>query len=215
MKHNKLLTNLLAVTVLLIFGFGCQNIKLPFGNGGGVSESTDPKDAVQTAFKKLMDAKSYHSTVTTKSAQASVDTEIDFSAPDRYWIKNSMPGMKNEVIAVGNDSYTRANEGKWTKMPAGQSISVSDMRGKMTDTAMAAMKDFEAAGKEKLNGKDTFVYKFKSSYGGESTSKMWISADTGLPVKVDIEGVYNANKVQMAITYEYDKEVKIEVPNLN
>ena len=123
--------------------------------------------------------------------------------------------MKSEVIAIGNDSYTRANEGKWTKMPAGQSLPVADMRGKMTEAAVAAMKDFEAAGKESLDGKDTFVYKFKSSYGGESTSKMWISADSGLPLKVETEGTYSGTALQMTITYDYDKEVKIEAPKVN
>lgn len=213
MHSKKLLSNLVLVFVILTIGFGCKSIKLPFGNG--INESTDPKEAVQTAFKKFMDTKFYHSTVKTKTSQASVNTEIDFNAPDRYWIKNSLPNLKNEMIAIGNDTYTRTNEGKWTKMPAGQSLPLTDMRSKMTDAAVAAMKDFEAAGKETVNGKETFVYKFKSTYAGESSSKMWIFADTGLPLKVETEGSYNGNDIQMTIIYEYDKEVKIEVPALN
>lgn len=215
MKYKKLLTNLLAVTIFLTFGLACQNIRLPFSNGSGINKSTDPKEAIQTAFKKFMDTKFYHSTVKTQTSQASVSTEVDFNAPDRYWIRNSISNLKNEVIAIGNDSYTRTNEGKWTKMPAGQSLPVADMREKMTGAAVASMKDFEAAGEETVNGKETFVYKFKNSYGGESASKMWISADTGLPLKVETEGNYSGNNIQMIITYEYDKEVKIEAPVLN
>jgi hypothetical protein len=215
MKWNKLLTNAIVLGVLLLVGFGCQGIKLPFGGGGAVSESTDPKEAVQIAFKKFMEAKFYRAIVKTKNAQASVETEIDFNAPDRFWIKNNLGTMKNEVIAIGNDSYMRMNEGKWSKMPAGKSVSIGDMRGKMSAEALAAMKDFEAAGKEALNGKETFVYKFKSTYGGESSSKMWISADSGLPLKVDSEGSYSGNKLEMSITYDYDKETKIESPKIN
>jgi hypothetical protein len=215
MKQNKLLTNIIVLVLVLAFGFGCQNVKLPFGGGSGISESTDPKDAVQTALKKFMEARSYHSSVVTKNAQATVQTEIDFNAPDRFWIKNTAGTMKNEVIAIGNDSYMRTNDGKWTKNPAGQSLPVGDMRGKMSEEAVKAMKDFESAGKETVNGKDAFVYKFKSSYGGESSSKMWISADSGLPLKVDTDGSYAGTKLQMTITYDYDKEVKIEAPKVN
>lgn len=214
MKKDRVLTNLTVIVILLTFGFGCRGFKSPFGGAGGVSESTDPKDAVQTAFKKFMDAKFYHSVVKTKNAQAEVETEIDFNAPDRFWIKNNISNYKSEVITVGDDSFNRINDGKWTKMPAGQAPSAKDMRGNMTDEYFTSMKDFETAGRENLNGQETFVYKFKSSYGGESASKVWVAADTGLPLKVETEGVYGGTPIQTSVIYDYDKETKIEVPQL-
>lgn len=201
----------MAISVLLTVGFGCQAIKEKF-NSGGVS--ADPKTAVQNAYQKFMEAKFYHSMVKTKTAQGEAQTELDYNAPDRFWMKNKMANMKNEGIYIGNDAYTRINDGKWTKMPGGQT-SISEMRNKMSSEAVNAMKDFEAVGKESFNGKDTMVYKFKSSYGGESTSKMWISTESGLPLKVESDGTYNGASVQMSITYDYDKEVKIEAPSVN
>ncbi len=214
MKQNKLLNGATVLTILLIIGFGCKSINIPsLGGGGGVSESTNPKDAVTSANKKFMDAKFYHSSTLTKNAQAEVTTEMDYNAPDKFWIKNNIANMKSEVIVVGNDSYMRMNEGKWSKMPTGPKL--ADLRGKITDEAFAAMKDFELVGKESLNGKDTIAYKFKSTYGGESSSKIWISADTGLPLKVDTNGTYGGTSVTMSITYDYDKEIKIEAPKVN
>lgn len=210
MKKDKLLTNLTVIVILLTFGFGCQSFRLPFGGG----ESSDPKEAVRNAFKKFMDVKFYHSVVKTKNAQAEVETEIDFNAPDKFWIKNNISNYKSEVITAGGDSYSRVNDGKWTKMPAGQAPSAKEMRGSMTDEYFTSMRDFEAAGSEKLNGKETVVYKFKSSYGGESASKVWVAADSGLPLRVDTEGVYGGTPVQTSIVYDYDKETKIEVPEL-
>jgi hypothetical protein len=212
MKHN--LTNLTLIAVLLLTGFGCKNAELPFG-GGGLSESTDPKEAIQTAFRKFIDQKSYHSVAKTKNAQGTSETEVDFNAPDRYRIKNNVANYKSEVIAIGPDSYSRTGEGKWTKMPPENALPVAGMRGKMTDDYFAAMRDFEAAGKENLNGRETFVYQFKSSYGGEATSKIWIAADTGLPVKVDSEGNYSGTPVQTSTVYEYDRETRIEAPKVN
>jgi outer membrane lipoprotein-sorting protein len=215
MKHNKLLINLIVFAILLTVGFGCKSINLPSLNGGGVSESTNPKDAVQTAYKKFADAKFYHSVTTSKNSMATIETELDFNAPDRIWIKNKMPNMVSEVIAIGTDSYSRLNDGKWTKMPAGQALNINDMRGKMMNDAVAAMKDFEAAGKESVNGKDTLVYTFNSTYGGESNSKIWVSTASGLPLKVDTDGSYGGTKVQISIIYDYDKETKIEAPKVN
>jgi hypothetical protein len=85
----------------------------------------------------------------------------------------------------------------------------------MTEEAVRAMKDFELEGKETLNGKNTVVFKFKSTYMGESSSKMWVATDTGLPLKVDSEGIYSGTKVETSITYDYSKEVKIEAPPVN
>jgi hypothetical protein len=212
MKRNRLLVNLAVIAIFLFVGFGCKNVKIPFG-GDRISEATDPKEAVQTAHKKFMDAKFYHSVVKTKNANAAVETEIDFNAPDRFWIKNNVANYKSEVIAVGNDSYSRTNDGKWTKMPAGQALSASDMRGKMADEYFASMKDFEAAGKDNLNGKEAFVYKFKSPTTGAST--MWISADTGMPLRIDSEGDYNGTPTYISASYDYETETKIEIPKVN
>jgi hypothetical protein len=214
MEKDKVLTNLTVIVILLTFGFGCQSFKSPLGGAGSISESTDPKAAVQTAFKKFMDAKFYYSIVKTKNAQAEVETEIDFNAPDRFWIKNNISNNKSEVIIIANDSYNRINNGKWAKMPAGQAPSAKDMRGSMTDEYFTSMKDFETAGRENLNGKETVVYKFKNSYGGESASKVWVAADTGLPLRVDTEGVYGETPIKTSVIYDYDKETKIEAPQL-
>lgn len=215
MTQNKFLTTAIVLGVLLLIGFSCKSINIPSFGGGGVNESTNPKDAVTSALKKFTDIKFYHSTTLTKNAQAEVSTEVEYNAPDKFWIKNNISNMKSEVIVVGNDSYIRINEGKWSKMPENQSPKIADLRGKITDEAFAAMKDFELVGKENLNGKDAIAYKFKSTYGGESSSKMWIATDTGLPLKVDTDGTYAENKITMSITYDYEKETKIEVPNLN
>ena len=214
MKPNKILTNALAVMLLLVFGFGCQAIQEKMNPGGG-GLSTDPQTAVQNAYQKFMDAKFYHSTIKTKTPQGEAETELDYNAPDKFWIKNKMLNMKSEAISVGSDYYTRINDGKWTKMPAGQAPSISEMRNKMSKDAVNAMKDIEAVGQDSFNGKDAMVYKFKSTYGGESTSKMWVSTASGLPLKVESDGIYNGQNVNITIAYDYDKEVKIEVPTVN
>lgn len=212
MKSDKLFTNVLIIGILLAISLGCRGLNNTLGGG---SESNDPKNTVTSAYKKFMEAKFYHSVVKTKNAQTEVVTELDFNAPDRFWIKNNIRNMKSEIIAIGNESFMRMNDGKWSKMPAGKSLPIANMRNQMTEETFSLMKDFEPLGKENLNGKDTLVYKFKSTYGGESSSKIWISADSGLPLKVDTEGNYAGTNLIMSITYDYDKETKIEAPKVN
>lgn len=210
MKTQKLLTNLLILSVLLTISIGCK-----FGDlFGGISQSTDPKEAISAAFKKFQGVSFYHSITTTKNAQATVQTETDFNAPDKYWIKNSVVGSKSEVIVIGNESFSRLSEGKWTKMPENQ-MSATEMRKTMSEAAVAGMKDFEFVGKESLNGKDAFVYKFKNTYGGESSSKIWIAVDSGLPMRVDTEGNFGSTNMNISIIYDYEKETKIETPKIN
>lgn len=213
-KQNNLLTNLLLITILLVMGFGCKTIQAPFG-GGGISESSDPREAVTTAYKKFMEQKSYYSIVKTRNSTATTEMELEFLAPDKYSIKNNVANYKTEVIAVGNESFMRINDGKWTKAPQGQALPVSDIRKGMTEEAIKVMSDFEFMGKENLDGKETLAYRFKNSYMGESSSKIWLSTETGLPVKVDSEGNYNGIKVEISVTYDYSKEIKIEVPKIS
>jgi hypothetical protein len=214
MRHNKLLTSFLLLGTFLIIGFGCKSINIP-SLSGGVSESTDPKTAVTTAYQKLMDAKFYNSTVKTKNSQAEATSEIIYNAPDKYAFSSSLQGFKNEAIVIGNDYYLRINDGKWSKSPSEKGTSVSDLKLKMSEQTLAAMKDFELVGKESVNGKDTIAYKFKSTYGGDSSSKMWIATDSGLPLKIDTEGSYGGSSLTMSILYDFDKETKIETPKVD
>lgn len=210
MKVNKF-SKLILIFGILSFSFSCKY----FGINGGINESTNPKVAVQTALINFLEVNSYHSVTNTKNAELNVETQIDFIAPNKYWIRNNLPGRANETIAIGNDSYSRINIGKWTKTTVNEENSFSEIRGKLSEEALAAMKDFEAVGKEILNGKETFVYTFKSTSSGESSSKMWVDAKRVLPLRVDTEGTYNGSNIQMSIIYDYDKEINIEAPQMD
>lgn len=200
--------------LVLLFGilaicFGCNYL----GFGDAINENTDPKVAVQTALRNFLNAKSYNSVVKTKNADISVETEVDFISPAKYWIRNNLPGRANETIAIGNDSYSRINIGKWTKSTSNDETSFANTRIKMTEESLSAMKDFVLVGKETFNnGKEVFVYTFNSSTSTESSSKMWVDAKKVLPLRVDTKGTYNGSNIEMSIIYDFDKEIKIEPP---
>ncbi len=211
MNKSKLLTNILLITILMTIGFGCNSAKLP-SFGGGLSESTDPKAAIQDTLKNFTDAKSYHSVIKTKNALAEVETEVSFVAPDKFSIKNNVPTMKSEIIVIGNESFSRMGDGKWTKLPPNQGPSIADIRGKYSEESLAAMRDFTFVGKETINKRDALIFKYNTSYGGEAVCKMWIDANSSLPIKVETDGIYANNKVQMTVTYDFEKEITIEAP---
>lgn len=207
--------------LVLLFGFlticfGCNYL----GFGNAINENTDPKVAVQTALRNFLNVKSYHSVVKTKNNEISVETQVDFIATDKYWIRNNLSGRANETISIGRDSYSRINIGKWTKSTSDEENSFADTRIKMTEDALAAMTDVVASGKEDFIGQDStikeaFVYTFKSNSSGEATSKMWIDAKKVLPLRVDTKGTYNGGDIEMSIIYDFDKEIKIEPPILD
>jgi outer membrane lipoprotein-sorting protein len=226
MKRSKISALTIVIIVLIINSFGCKSTTLPSGEGSHPSATeapkttapptdTDPKTTISTALQKFLEVKSYRSIVKTKTSQAEAETELDFSAPDKFRIKNKAQNLENEIIAIGKEAYTRNNGGQWTKMPAGQMPSISEIRDKMSKEMVNLLKDFESLGRETLNGKETSVYKFKSSAAGEPSSKMWISTERGLPVRVETDSTYNGQNVQMVITYDYEQEINIELPKVN
>lgn len=209
-------TNLIMVIFaigILILGckFGPFGGSSTGGSGGSISESTDPQTAIQNAYKKFLDQKFYHGTTKTQAASTTVQSDVDFVAPDKYLIKSGVANMQTEMIVIGHDSWTKVNGSKWVKNP-GNTPTVADMRGKLTDEFYKAMTDFKADGKENLNGKDAFVYEYKSSLGGQSTNKIWVAADSGLPLQVNTEGTFGTMNSKVSIVYDYSKEVKIDPP---
>ena len=179
-----------------------------------ITEMSDPKTVVESALKNFLNVKSYHSVVNTKNANISVETEVDFIAPDKYWIRTIYRAglMKRSPSETTLIPYQRR---KWLKSTADGANSFAETRNKMTEDALATMKDFAALGKEELNGKEVFVYTFKSNSSGEASSKMWIDAKKVLPLRVDTNGNYNDSKIEMSISYDYEKEIKIEAPMLD
>jgi hypothetical protein len=139
-----------------------------------------------------------------------VATDLEFVAPDRFRIKTG-PGL--ETIVIGKDVYL-SMDGSFTKLPGAMDGSIPDMRATFNKEGRKWFSDIRFVGEETVNGRATLAYEYKNKGAGnlgENDSKIWVATDNGLPLK--IESRYKTGNLKtMVIEYEYDPNLKIEVP---
>jgi len=103
---------------------------------------------------------------------------------------------------------------KWQKMPLPLDSTISDMRSAFNKEGMKWFSDVKFAGEDTANGKAAYLYTYHGkgpNNVGENDSKLWVSQDDGLPIK--IEAVYRTGNLKsMKIEYDYDTPVTIDPP---
>ena len=144
------------------------------------------------------------------SGDKEIKTDLEFVASDRFRIKTG-PGL--ETIVIGKDVYL-SMEGSFQKLPGGIGNSVPDLRATFNKEGRKWFSDVKFVGEETVSGRPSLVYEYKNKgHGnlGENDSKIWVAKDDGLPLK--IESRYKSGNLKtMVIEYEYDPNIKIEVP---
>lgn len=139
-----------------------------------------------------------------------VKTDLEFVAPDRFRIKTG-PGM--ETIVIGKDVYISL-DGSFTKLPGAMGNSVPDLRSTFEKEGRQWFSDVRYVGEETVNGRPVYTYEYVNKGPqnvGENNSKIWVAKDDGLPLR--IESRYRSGDLKtMTIDYEYDPNIKIDVP---
>lgn len=213
----------LVLVLVVMAGLGCklgERLSGDSGGGSGGSSSSsgggDPTQAVIAASKKLVDLPFFSAKMDGTGANMTIKQQVDFAAPDRYHVKyeaGAAPGM--EIITIGDQSWMKSNAGgSWTKMPGGPNASTPNLRSSFTDEGLKSLSGVQAAGEETLDGKSARVYTYKNvtpvgNY--EFNSKMWVAADTGIPLQV-VTDYTNGVLKQMTVKYDTTTPVSIEPP---
>lgn len=178
-----------------------------------VTPSSNPRDDIIKASKKFSEQDAFQAVLDGKGTK-DIHLEIEYISPDRYHVKNSA-GM--EFIIIGKETYLKAN-GKWKKSPTNLSESIPKMKEAFTEDAMKSLKDVEYVGEDSVDGKSAYLYRYNGKTVKDANSynsKIWIGKDDGLPVKIEVEYPASSSTLKsMTTTYKYDKNVKIEAPQI-
>lgn len=209
----------LAFLFLVIAALGC---KIPgFSSGGGLSGSSkgtatggsDPKVDVVEASKKFIALPSFTANME-GVGQTEIKSQVAYLAPDRFhitYLGGTAAGM--EIIYIGKDGYMKAGD-KWSKMPStGQSV--PNLRDSFTEEGLKTLSDVKYEGEDPVNGKPASVYSYKNvtPVGAHPfASKIWISNDSGIPMKIHVEYPNNPALKYMDVNYDTDAKVTIEPP---
>ena len=187
------------------------------GSGGSSSSrkataSSDPKADVVAASKKFLELPYFTANMEGKG-DTEIRSQVEYAAPDRFHVKYlGGTGAGMELIWIGKDSYMNAN-GKWTKMPA-SNTSIPNLRDSFTEEGLKTLTDVTFEGEDSVDGKPALVYGYKNvtPVGNYPfTSKIWVSQDTGVPMKIYVEYTNGALK-HMTVNYDTESKVSIEAP---
>ena len=176
---------------------GCKLPSVLTGGGAGGSGKgtatggSDPKADIVEASKKF----------------------IDFVAPDRFHIKYlGGTGAGMEIIYIGTDSYMKTGD-KWSKMPS-SGVNIPNLRDSFTEAGLKTLTDVKFEGEDTVDGKPAMAYSYKNvtPVGAYPfTSKIWISQQSGLPLKIYVE-YSNGMLKNMTVNYDTESPVSIEAP---
>ena len=180
--------------------------------GGKATASSDPRADVVEASKKFLELP-YFTANMEGQGQTAIKSQVEYAAPDRFHVKYlGGTGAGLEMIWIGKDSYMNAN-GKWTKMPA-SNASIPNLRDSFTEEGLKTLTDVTPEGEDSVDGKPALVYGYKNVTPAGNhpfTSKIWVSQDTGVPMKIYVEYT-NGTLKNMTVNYDTESKVTIEPP---
>jgi len=178
-------------------------------NSAPATTRENPAADIELMADKFLAEKSFRAKMR-GTGDKDVKTDLEFVAPDRFRIKTG-PGL--ETIVIGKDVYLSMGD-SFQKLPGAMDGSIPDLRATFDKEGRKWFSDVKFVGEETVNGKASLVYEYKNKGEGnlgENDSKIWVAKDDGLPQK--IESRYKKGNLKtMVIEYEYDPNIKIEVP---
>jgi hypothetical protein len=193
-----------------------------------VHENEDPADAVNKARAVVL-ADTAHicrREITNSNGPGSSAEFVTEIAGDRaHMLINRVGGpgpRRDEVIWIGNDGYSRRDNGAWEKNPS-QGTFPAAIGGVPEDLQMGygSGEQLKLVRRETIDGSPTFLYETKFHPVGVSnddrTIDIWIGADDHLPRKVQMIDVETASHPTRLIdsettTWSYGSVPEIKPP---
>lgn len=179
---------------------------------GAATASSDPKQDVIETSKKFI-ALPYFTANMEGQGQTEIKSQVQYASPDKFHVKYlGGTGAGMEMIWMGKDGYMNMN-GKWTKMP-GATTSIPTLRDSFTEEGLKTLSDVKFDGDDSVDGESALVYSYKNTTPVGNypfTSKIWVSKDTGLPMKIYVEYT-NGQLKNMTINYDTKTPVTIDAP---
>jgi outer membrane lipoprotein-sorting protein len=186
-----------------------SNANTTANTGTTTTTREDPAADIDAMADKFLAQKSFRATILS-TGDKDVRQEVEFVAPNRFRSKTG-PGL--ETIVVGKDVYVSL-EGSFMKLPGEMPSTVPTLREAFEKEGRKWFSDVRFVGEETVNGRPSYAYDYVNKgpqNAGEDNSKIWVAKDDGLPLR--IESRYKSGNLKtMTIEYEYDPNIKIEVP---
>jgi hypothetical protein len=166
------------------------------------------KDDLHAAFSKFLAQSSFRGTTTATVDGKAIRSVVEFQAPDRFRV--TAMGRPPSVI-VGGFMYIDIN-GRFMKLPAPRSI--TEYRDPKLLTRIESSLSAEDLGLDAVKGEPAHKYRYTVSQPRQSTTLVWVSVKSGLPLQLQSTGSAMGKTVDSQVNYESygDPSIKISAP---
>lgn len=199
----------------------------PTGNtsshGTAFTPSSDERKDLREALERLKTVFPYrlteNSSGTADGRDLPVGTRVvEFADADHtHTTWTNGPTGNSELITIGDQRYSRLNNGNWTVGSLPGLAERQAMEKRMRELMESAFKDVQYIGTDTINGAPchAFTYTMEMDLSGQKatvTGKAWIGSSDGVPHQIDSETTISSFKQRSHITYEYNVDFKVEKP---
>lgn len=139
-----------------------------------------PREDLQAAFGKFLALRSFKATLVDLGKNKPV-SQVEFVAPDRYRVT---PAAGNPSVIVGQAMYLNLN-GKYMKVPMPIEQIIGQYRNQAVLDQLAKGMVVEDLGLDAGAGEPAHKYRYTTSGPQASTSAIWISLKSGLPLQIE------------------------------
>lgn len=210
-----LLTAFFAISIL---NFGCTRVTEVVGGSsssgsakptGEFAPTDNPTSDMEKLAERFSGLRSFKAKMVTDT-QPPIHMDLEYAAPDRFRMQGS---NTQEMMLIGRTTYLKIGD-TWRMFSMPVDPNLVNIRKAFDKDNIKWLSNVRYVGEETVDGKPTYLYTYQNqgpNSQGENDSKVWVSTDRGLPLK--IESVYKSGSMKsMTITYDYTSEVSIEAP---
>ena len=186
-------------------------------NSNGKTEADKSLDRVTDAIGIWEKASSFRAKiVVTGLATGATETSLEAVMPDKFHITTD----RSEMILIGQTTYLKLPDGRWSKITTGLDNTFGTMKKMMED--LKGSKEIKRIGSETVDGVPTEVYESKmtlpaalgSTVGAGPDSylvTLWVGASDGLPRKLENTSPTSPMRTTVAYT-DYGAAIALEPP---
>lgn len=173
--------------------------------------SAGPKEDLHAAFSRFLAQTSFRGDIDGNMAGRPMHSTIEFQAPDRVRVTSE---GRPAVVIIGSTMYMDMN-GHAMKVP----MSAGNPMAQYRDTSLLAQLErgmlVEDLGLDSVGGLPAHKYRYTVAKPQPSTSLVWVSIKSGLPVQLQTSRSMGGKPLDTTVRYSKfsDASIKISAPN--
>lgn len=179
------------------------------------------RDEVSAALQKLRKSSWFRMETSMITEKGPTKMQVDYVLPDRMHQKTSVAATNEtfEIILVGDEAWSRAGEGQWSKMKGEITQQLKAQMQEQVVEQQADVGNYACKGRTSFEGREVLSYKLEDEPAKDSTAPrneairmFYVDVMTGMPVSNAIVVPGRETKPLFKATYAFPLDIKIEPP---